>query len=99
MQDAGRGFRRVVPSPEPRSILEAEAITGLLDRGFVVIAAGGGGIPVIRQGKRLVGADAVIDKDLCAERLASAVGAGMLVFLTSRWRSTTGHQSSVRSGR
>jgi carbamate kinase len=81
-EDAGRGYRRVVPSPEPRAIVEADAIRTLVRRGFVVIAAGGGGIPVIRRGRRLVGVDAVIDKDLSAERLAAAIGAEELLLLT-----------------
>jgi carbamate kinase len=81
-QDAGRGFRRVVPSPDPRSIVEADAIGMLVEQGFTVIAAGGGGIPVVRRGKRLAGVDAVIDKDLSAERLASDIGADTLLMLT-----------------
>ncbi|HXF74063.1 MAG TPA: carbamate kinase [Actinomycetota bacterium] len=81
-EDAGRGMRRVVPSPEPRAIVEADAIAELVDRGFTVIAAGGGGIPVVRRGRRLEGVDAVIDKDLAAERLASAIGADTLLLLT-----------------
>lgn len=81
-QDAGRGFRRVVPSPDPRSILEADAIESLVEQGFIVIAAGGGGIPVVRRGKRWSGVDAVIDKDLSAERLASDISADTLLLLT-----------------
>jgi carbamate kinase len=81
-QDAGRGFRRVVPSPDPKLILEAEAIGQLVARGHTVIAAGGGGIPVIRRGKRWTGVNAVIDKDLSAERLASGIGADVLMMLT-----------------
>ena len=81
-EDAGRGWRRVVASPEPRSILEADAIRALMDAGFVVIAAGGGGIPVVRRGGRLEGVEGVIDKDLSAERLATAVGAEALLMLT-----------------
>jgi carbamate kinase len=81
-QDAGRGFRRVVPSPDPRSILEADAIAALVEQGFTLIAAGGGGIPVVRQGKKWIGVEAVIDKDLSAERLASDIGADALLLLT-----------------
>lgn len=81
-EDAGRGFRRVVPSPDPRAIVEADAIADLVRRGFTVIAAGGGGIPVVRRGRRLEGVDAVIDKDLAAERLASGIGADTLLLLT-----------------
>lgn len=80
--DAGRGHRRVVPSPDPVAIVEADALRALIDAGFVVIAAGGGGIPVVRQGGNLVGVDAVIDKDLAAERLASGVGAEALILIT-----------------
>jgi carbamate kinase len=82
-QDAGRGFRRVVPSPDPQSILEADAIGTLVEQGFTVIASGGGGIPVVRRGKRWTGVDAVIDKDLSAERLASDIVADTLLLLTS----------------
>jgi carbamate kinase len=82
VDDAGRGFRRVVPSPQPVQILEGDAIRTLVDRGFVVVAAGGGGIPVIRRRKRLQGFDAVIDKDLTAALLASTVDATALLLLT-----------------
>ena len=81
-EDAGRGFRRVVASPEPQAILEAAAIRQLASRGFLVIAGGGGGIPVVRRGRRIAGVDAVIDKDLTAARLATSVGADTLIFLT-----------------
>jgi carbamate kinase len=83
-EDAGRGWRRVVPSPEPVRILESGAIRALLDAGVVVIAAGGGGIPVVPApdgGHR--GVDAVIDKDYAAERLATSLGAEALVLVTS----------------
>ncbi|HZD69349.1 MAG TPA: carbamate kinase [Actinomycetes bacterium] len=82
IEDAGRGWRRVVPSPEPQGFLEADAIRALVEAGFVVVASGGGGIPVAREGARIRGVDAVIDKDLSAQRLASAVGADTLVLLT-----------------
>lgn len=81
-QDAGRGFRRVVPSPDPVAILEAGAIARLVEQGFTVIAAGGGGIPVVRRAGRWVGVDAVIDKDLAAERLATGIRADALLLLT-----------------
>ena len=81
-QDSGRGYRRFVPSPDPRMVLEEEAIRGLVNDGFVVIAGGGGGIPVIRRGKQLLGVDAVIDKDLAAERLAASIHAKTLIILT-----------------
>jgi carbamate kinase len=82
VEDAGRGWRRVVASPEPQGFLEADAIRALVEAGFVVVAAGGGGIPVAREGEGIRGVDAVIDKDLSAQRLASAVGADVLVLLT-----------------
>ncbi len=70
IEDAGRGYRRVVPSPEPKEIVEKEPVRQLLAAHTVVIAAGGGGIPVVREGDRLVGREAVIDKDLATEQLA-----------------------------
>lgn len=82
VEDSGRGFRRVVPSPDPRAVVEARTIRRLVDGGVIVIACGGGGIPVVRNGPLLTGVDAVIDKDLAAERLASSVGARRLAILT-----------------
>lgn len=81
--DARRGHRRMVPSPEPVAILEEEGIRHLLDGGFVVVAAGGGGIPVVRSEGAYQGVDAVIDKDYAAQALASALGAQALVLVTS----------------
>lgn len=83
-QDRGeKGWRRVVASPEPLEILDAPAIEALVTAGFVVVAAGGGGIPVVRAGGgRLRGVEAVIDKDLSAALLARAVGADALVIAT-----------------
>lgn len=81
-EDAGRGWRRVVPSPEPQGLLEADAIRTLVEAGFMVVASGGGGIPVAWEGPGIRGVNAVIDKDLSAQRLASAVGADTLVLLT-----------------
>jgi carbamate kinase len=81
-EDAGRGYRRLVASPEPQAILEADAIRGLVDAGFVVVAAGGGGIPVRRDQGRLAGVEAVVDKDLAAQALASATDADALVLVT-----------------
>jgi carbamate kinase len=82
-EDAGRGFRRVVPSPEPLAILEAEAISSLVDAGVVVIACGGGGVPVTMSTDGYVGIDAVIDKDMAAERLAATVGVDVLALVTA----------------
>lgn len=81
-EDAGRGWRRVVPSPPPCEILELEAIKSLLGAGHVVVACGGGGIPVVRHGDDVEGTWAVIDKDLTASLLARQVGAEALVILT-----------------
>jgi carbamate kinase len=81
-EDAGRGHRRVVPSPVPLEIVETNAIRRLLDEGFVVVAVGGGGVPVAADGDRLVGVDAVIDKDLAAALLATTVDARALVLVT-----------------
>lgn len=82
MKDSGKGYRRVVPSPEPLEIVERREIKSLVDSGFIVIACGGGGVPVIRKGQGLEGAEGVIDKDLAAERLARSVGAKGLIILT-----------------
>jgi len=83
-QDAGRGYRRVVASPSPREIVEAEAISILLDKGAVVIAGGGGGIPVVHDPSgRLEGVEAVIDKDRTAALLARRFEARLLVILTA----------------
>ena len=77
------GWRIVVPSPDPISIVEAEAIKKLIDSGVIVIAAGGGGIPVVRSEKGSIeGRKAVIDKDLASERLATEIGADVLLILT-----------------
>ena len=83
VEDSGRGYRRVVPSPKPKQFLEAAAISALLDRGGLVIAAGGGGIPVVRRETGWQGVDAVIDKDYSASRLGAIVGARVLVVLTA----------------
>ena len=81
----GQAWRRVVPSPEPRRVLEIEPITWLLDRGAVVICAGGGGIPTMYPSAgpgALVGVEAVIDKDLASELVAEDVGADLFVMAT-----------------
>jgi len=82
VSDAGRGWRRVVASPEPILIVELESVRALLESGDVVIAAGGGGIPVVRREDRLRGVDAVIDKDRASALLAAALAADRLVILT-----------------
>jgi carbamate kinase len=82
-EDAGRGWRRVVASPEPREILEQPAIEALLEEGAVVVAAGGGGIPVVRRPDgSLAGVEAVVDKDLASALLADRLGAEVLLILT-----------------
>ncbi|MCA9549651.1 MAG: carbamate kinase [Myxococcales bacterium] len=82
VKEHGRGFRRVVASPRPLRVVEQEVIEDLLTDGVLVIAAGGGGIPVVERGARLAGVDAVIDKDLAAALLADALKADLLVILT-----------------
>lgn len=81
-EDAGRGYRRVVPSPDPKIIAERTAIRALVDAGFVVVACGGGGIPIIEEETQTVGVEAVIDKDLAAQRLGTLIGAHVLIILT-----------------
>ncbi|MEW6308595.1 MAG: carbamate kinase [Bacillota bacterium] len=81
-EDAGRGWRRVVASPDPKRIVEAEAIRAIVRTGAVVIACGGGGIPVHESAAGLSGLEAVIDKDLAGERLAQEVEADILLILT-----------------
>jgi carbamate kinase len=82
-EDAGRGFRKVVPSPKPLEIIQLEAIKLLLNAGHCVIAGGGGGIPVIRDASGyLVGVEAVIDKDRLSSLLAEQLGADTYVILT-----------------
>jgi carbamate kinase len=81
-EDAGRGWRRVVPSPEPKEIVELEAVRGLVESGALVVCSGGGGVPVVRSRGALSGIDAVIDKDLAAALLAEQLGADALLILT-----------------
>ncbi|MGZ5351606.1 MAG: carbamate kinase [Actinomycetota bacterium] len=80
--DSHGGYRRVVPSPDPYSIVEAPVIRGLVADGVIVIASGGGGVPVIEDGPRLVGVEGVVDKDLAAAILARDVEATTLLILT-----------------
>ena len=82
-EDAGRGYRRVVPSPLPIDIIEKESIKTLLNNGQVVICAGGGGIPVIQKDNKLEGVAAVIDKDYASAKLADLIDADYLVILTA----------------
>ena len=83
MEDAGRGYRVVVASPMPKRIRELETIRTLMNAGHIVITCGGGGIPVINKGGKLVGVSAVIDKDNVSSLLASKIGADYLVILTA----------------
>lgn len=82
-EDAGRGWRRVVPSPIPVDVAEKETVKTLVDNGHVVITVGGGGIPVISEGNRLVGVPAVIDKDFASEKIAEILDADYLIILTA----------------
>lgn len=80
--DAGRGYRKVVPSPKPMGIVELDAIQKLIANDVVTISCGGGGVPVVPAGKGYRGVEAVIDKDLATQKLAEQIGADMLIILT-----------------
>ena len=82
VEDAGRGYRQVVPSPKPVDVIEKDAVQALIEAGQIVIAGGGGGIPVIVKDGKLVGTPAVIDKDFASAKLAELVKADMLIILT-----------------
>lgn len=83
IEDSGRGYRRVIASPKPLDIVEKDTILSLVSNGVVVIASGGGGIPVIVDNKELKGVDAVIDKDFASARLAELIDADILFLLTA----------------
>ncbi|WP_054252693.1 carbamate kinase [Neofamilia massiliensis] len=82
-EDAGRGYRRVVPSPRPVDIVEKSAIKLLYDNDCIVVAGGGGGIPVVEEDGRLIGVPAVIDKDFTSAKIAELVDADTLIILTA----------------
>ncbi len=82
-EDAGRGWRKVVPSPKPIDIVEADLVKMALDNQAILITAGGGGIPVYYQNDKLVGLEAVIDKDFAAAKLAEIIEADVLLILTA----------------
>lgn len=82
-EDAGRGYRQIVASPQPIEIVEIDAVRALIAAGETVITCGGGGIPVVRENGRLCGVDAVIDKDFASEKLAEGISADWLVILTA----------------
>ena len=81
-EDAGRGYRRVVPSPQPVTIHGVESMVHLLNQNTIVIAGGGGGIPVVKQAEGLKGIEAVIDKDRTGKKLAEQVDADVFMMLT-----------------
>src|SRR5690625_2491704 len=83
IEDSGRGYRRVIPSPKPIRIVEKEIVVDLVEAGDVVITVGGGGIPVIEKGNHLESVEAVIDKDLASERMAEELDAEFLIILTA----------------
>ena len=83
VEDAGRGYRRVVASPKPIDIIEKSVVNNLVDNGFVVITVGGGGIPVIEKNDKFVGVPAVIDKDFASAKLAETIKADALFILTA----------------
>ena len=83
VEDAGRGYRQVVPSPKPIDVIEKNTVNALIKDGCVVITVGGGGIPVVRRDGKLYGTPAVIDKDFASAKLAELVHADALVILTA----------------
>ena len=83
VEDAGRGYRQVVPSPKPIDVIEKNTVNALISSGCVVITVGGGGIPVVRKDGKLYGTPAVIDKDFASAKLAELVKADALVILTA----------------
>ena len=95
IEEAGKGFRRVVSAPHPVKIVELDAVNALLDADQVVIAAGGGGIPVLEQDNHLKGASAVIEKDLISGKLACLLDADELLILTSVENASVNYHSET----
>jgi len=83
VEDAGRGYRQVVPSPKPIDVIEKGAVEALIKDGYIVVTVGGGGIPVVRRDGLLYGTPAVIDKDFASEKLAELIDADLLIILTA----------------
>jgi carbamate kinase len=83
VEDAGRGWRRIVPSPLPQVIVERDAVEALIKAGFIVICSGGGGVPVIEKDGELIGVEAVIDKDYAGSLLARSIGADLFLISTA----------------
>lgn len=83
IEDSGRGYRRVVPSPKPIDIVEKDIIKAIVEKGHIAIAAGGGGIPTVQKGKELIGVAAVIDKDFASEKLAELLDCDIFFILTA----------------
>ena len=83
VEDAGRGWRRVVPSPQPKALIERDAVESLIKAGFVVVCSGGGGIPVVERNGELVGVEAVIDKDYAGSLLARSIKADLFLISTA----------------
>ena len=83
VEDAGRGWRRVVPSPLPKALVERDAVESLIKAGFVVVCSGGGGIPVVEKNGELAGVEAVIDKDFAGSLLAQSIKADLFLISTA----------------
>ncbi|GAA0360735.1 carbamate kinase [Alkalibacterium iburiense] len=83
IEDSGRGYRKVIPSPEPLQVVESSIMRELIEKEHVIIGAGGGGIPVIQEGNKLIGVEAVIDKDKASEKLAEELDVDFFFILTA----------------
>jgi len=83
IEDSGRGYRRVVPSPIPVDVVEKDVVKALIEKDYVVITVGGGGIPVVKEGNALVGVPAVIDKDFASEKIAEIMDVDYFAILTA----------------